>query len=144
MDPKKIEAIINWQEPENVKDVRAFVGFANFYRRFIDNFSALVLPLVALTWKDKAFIFNKECKKAFAYLKVIFTTVPVLQHFDPNWMSVVEADLFNYVTGGILSQYNKDRVLHPIVYFLKWLSPAKCNYKIYNKELLAIIKYFKQ
>ena len=78
MDPKKIEAIINWQEPKNVKDVRAFIGFANFYRRFIDNFSALVLPLVALTRKDKAFIFDKECKKAFAYLKVMFTTVPVL------------------------------------------------------------------
>ena len=78
MDPKKIEAIINWQEPENVKDVRAFVGFANFYQWFINNFSALVSPLVALTRKDKAFIFNKEYKKAFAYLKVIFTTAPVL------------------------------------------------------------------
>ena len=58
-------------------------------------------------------------------------------------MSVIEANLSNYITGGILSQYNKDRVLNPIVYFLKWLNPAKYNYKIYNKELLAIIKYFK-
>jgi hypothetical protein len=49
MDPKKVEVIVNWQEPENVKDVRAFIGFANFYRRFINNFSALVLLLVALT-----------------------------------------------------------------------------------------------
>ena len=78
MDPKKVKVIINWQEPENVKDVRAFIGFANFYRRFIDNFSALVSPLVTLTRKDKAFIFDKECKKAFAYLKVMFTTAPVL------------------------------------------------------------------
>ena len=59
-------------------------------------------------------------------------------------MSVIKADLSDYVTGGILSQYNKDGVLHPIVYFLKRLSPAKYNYKIYNKELLAIIRYFKQ
>ena len=59
-------------------------------------------------------------------------------------MSVVEADLSNYVTKGILSQYNKDGVLYPIVYFLKQLSPAEYNYEIYNKELLAIIKYFKQ
>ena len=59
-------------------------------------------------------------------------------------MSVVEADLSDYVTGGILSQYNEDGVLYPIVYFLKWLSPAKYNYKIYNKELLAIIRCFKQ
>ena len=59
-------------------------------------------------------------------------------------MSVVKANSSNYITRGILSQYNKDGVLHPITYFLKQLSPAKCNYKIYNKELLAIIKYFKQ
>jgi RNase H-like domain found in reverse transcriptase len=58
-------------------------------------------------------------------------------------MSVVEANLSNYITGGILSQYNKNGVLYPIVYFLKRLSPAKYNYKIYDKELLAIIKYFK-
>ena len=59
-------------------------------------------------------------------------------------MSVIKANLSNYITKGILSQYNKDRVLYPIVYFLKWLNPAKYNYKIYNKELLAIIRYFKQ
>ena len=78
MDPKKVEVIVNWQEPKNVKDVRVFIGFANFYQQFIDNFSALVLPLVALTWKDKTFTFDKECKKAFTYLKVIFTTAPIL------------------------------------------------------------------
>ena len=59
-------------------------------------------------------------------------------------MSIIEADLSNYVTGGILSQYNKDGVLYPIIYFLKWLSLAEYNYEIYNKELLAIIRYFKQ
>ena len=58
-------------------------------------------------------------------------------------MSIIKADLFDYVTGGILSQYNKDGVLYPIVYFLKRLNPAEYNYKIYNKELLAIIRYFK-
>ena len=58
-------------------------------------------------------------------------------------MSVMKANSFNYITGGILSQYNKDGVLYPIVYFLKWLNLAKYNYEIYNKELLAIIRYFK-
>ena len=59
-------------------------------------------------------------------------------------MSIIKIDLFNYITKGILSQYNKEGVLYPVVYFLKRLSPAKYNYKIYNKELLAIIKCFKQ
>ena len=58
-------------------------------------------------------------------------------------MSVIEANLFNYITRGILSQYNKNGVLYPIIYFLKRLNPAKYNYKIYNKELLAIIRCFK-
>ena len=58
-------------------------------------------------------------------------------------MSVIKANLSDYITGGILSQYNKDGVLHSVVYFLKRLNPAKCNYEIYNKELLAIIRYFK-
>jgi len=59
-------------------------------------------------------------------------------------MSVVEANSSDYITRGILSQYNKEGVLHPIAYYLKWLSLAKYNYKIYNKELLAIIRCFKQ
>ena len=58
-------------------------------------------------------------------------------------MSIIEANSSNYITGGILSQYNKNGVLHPIVYFLKRLNPAEYNYEIYNKELLAIIRYFK-
>ena len=58
-------------------------------------------------------------------------------------MSIIKANLANYITGGILYQYNKDRVLYPIIYFLKRLNPAKYNYEIYNKELLAIIRYFK-
>ena len=73
----------------------------------------------------------------------MFITIPIFQHFDLNWMSVIEADLSNYAIKGILSQYNKNRVLHPVIYFLKRLNPAKYNYEIYNKELLAIIRYFK-
>ena len=60
MDLKKIKAIVNWQELKNIKDMRAFIGFTNFYWQFINNFSALALPLVALTQKDKAFIFKKK------------------------------------------------------------------------------------
>src|SRR6266700_6534128 len=100
MDLKKIKVIINWQEPKNVKDIRAFIRFANFYQQFINNFFALVLPLIALTQKNKVFIFNKECKKAFAYLKVIFITTPIFQHFNLEQMSVVKANSSNYVIRG--------------------------------------------
>ena len=59
-------------------------------------------------------------------------------------MSIIKADLFNYIIWGVLSQYDEKRVLYPIIYFLKQLSPAKYNYKIYNKKLLAIIRCFEQ
>jgi len=68
----------------------------------------------------------------------------MLQHFNLDQISVIEADSSDYVTRGILSQYNKEGVLHPIAYFLKRLSLAKYNYEIYDKELLAIIRCFKQ
>ena len=104
----------------------------------------MVSPLIAFTHKNKAFVFDKECKKAFIYLKIIFITAFVLQHFNPNQINVVETNLSDYVTGNILSKYNEERVLHSMAYFLKQLSLAKFNYKIYNKELLAIIRCFKQ
>jgi len=99
---------------------------------------------MALTYKDNVFVFDKKCKKAFAYLKIMFTIIPILQHFDSDWIGVIKADLSDYITKGILSQYNEEGVLYFVAYFLKQLSPVKCNYKIYNKELLAIIKCFKQ
>jgi Reverse transcriptase (RNA-dependent DNA polymerase)/RNase H-like domain found in reverse transcriptase len=103
MDPKKIEAILAWQEPKNVKDVRAFIGFANFYRRFIDLFSTIVAPLISLTKKDVPFRFDSACRLAFEKLKKAFTSAPVLRHFDPDLPCVVEADSSDYATGGVLS-----------------------------------------
>jgi len=144
MDPKKVEAVLGWETPRNVKDVRAFIGFANFYRRFIHEFSALVSPLVALTRKDAKFFFSPACQEAFDVLKTRFTTAPVLRHFDPELPCVVEADSSDYVTGGILSQRDADNVLRPVAFFSKRLSPAECNYEIYDKELLAIIRCFEE
>ena len=143
MDPKKIEAIVNWESPVNVKDICAFLGFANFYRRFIANFSELALPLTRLTRKDVPFVFDKACKASFKTLKIAFTSAPILQHFDPDLQSVVEADSSDYASGGVLSQYGPDGILHPVAYFSRRLVPAECNYEIYDKELLAIIRCFK-
>jgi hypothetical protein len=144
MDPKKVEAVLGWETPRSVRDVRAFIGFANFYRRFIHGFSDLVSPLIALTRKDVKFSFSPACQEAFDMLKTRFTTAPVLRHFDPELPCVVEADSSDYVTGGILSQRDSENVLRPVAFFSKRLSPAECNYEIYDKELLAIIRCFEE
>jgi hypothetical protein len=69
MDPKKVEAITKWGTPENLHDFRAFLGFANFYRRFIKGYSNIVAPIVALTQMHHKFFWSNECKKAFQFVK---------------------------------------------------------------------------
>ena len=79
-----------------------------------------------------------------ATLKRAFTTAPVLAHFDPNKEILVETDASNYVSTEILSQRNKKGVLHPVAFFSKKHSPAECNYEIYDKELMAIVRCFEE
>jgi hypothetical protein len=75
----------------------------------------------------------------FDTLKTTFTSAPLLAHFDPDWDVIVETDASDYVSAGVLSQYNDDNVLHPMAYVSKKHSPAECNYEIYDKELMAIV-----
>ena len=142
MDPAKIHAITSWQPPSNVKDVQGFLGFANFYRRFIRGFSRLVRPLVALTQKGTIFKWSSACESAFQTLKVAFTSAPVLRHFDPSREVFVETDASDFVSSGILSQKDDAGVLHPVAFMSRKHTEAECNYEIYDKELLAIIRCF--
>jgi hypothetical protein len=144
MDPKKTTAIREWQSPKCVKDVQAFLGFANFYWRFIQGFSALAAPLSALTQKDTPFIWREETEAAFQALKKAFTTAPILHHFDPEKAKIVETDASDYVSAGILTQYDNEGRLHPVAFFSKKHTPAECNYEIYDKELQAIIRTFEE
>jgi len=144
MDPAKIQTIVEWEPPKTLKQVQAFLGFCNFYRRFIRNFSKIAKPLVRLTRKDVPFDFDEACKAAFALLKKTVTEGPVLAHFDRTKKSYLETDSSDYVNSGVLSQYGEDGLLHPVAFFSKNLNPAECNYEIYDKELLAIVKCFEQ
>ena len=142
MDPEKVKAIINWPIPRNLKQVQAFLGFCNFYRRFIRDFGKISRPLHQLSRKNKPFQWDEECQRAFERLKEKITTAPVLRHYDPSRTAYVEADSSDKVIGGLLSQKDDDGHLHPVAFFSKNLDPAQCNYDIYDKELLAIIKAF--
>ena len=144
MDPKKIRTIVDWERPECIKDVQAFIGFANFYRRFIKDFSKLVTPLIKTIRKDVAFSWSSDCQKAFDLLKNAFTSAPILAHFDYEKESIVETDASDNVSAGILSQYGDDGLLHPVAFFSKKHTAQEINYEIYDKELLAIIRAFEQ
>ena len=144
MDPKKVAAVTEWNIPEGIKDVQAFLGFANFYRRFIQGYSKIAAPLTRLTKKDVPFDFDAKCIDAFNSLKKSFTTAPILQHFNFEKECIVETDASDYVSAAILSQYNNLGVLHPVAFYSKKHSVAECNYEIYDKELLAIVRAFEE
>ena len=142
MDPDKVRTVTEWPIPRNVKDVQSFLGFANFYRRFVYNFSKIAAPLTRLTKKEVPWEWTASCQKAFDTLRAAFTTDVVLAHYDPERRIVVETDASDYVSAGILSQYDDEEVLRPIAYFSKKHTPAECNYEIYDKELMAIVRAF--
>jgi len=144
MDPAKVDTVVNWPTPKNVKDVQSYIGFANFYRRFIHGFSNILAPLTNLTKKDIKFQWTLRCQESFDNLKAAFTSAPILRSFDPNREVVVETDASDYVSAGVLSQCDDNNVLHPVAFYSKKHSETECNYEIYDKELMAIIRCFEE
>jgi hypothetical protein len=134
----------DWEPPSNLKDIRAFLGFANFYCYFVHNYSHIVQPLTFLTCKGVPFAWSTEQQMAFDTFKATFTSAPILACFNPDWDVIVEMDASDYISASMLSQYDNDNVLHPMAYFSKKHSPIECNYKIYDKELMAIVRAFEE
>ena len=144
MNSAKVSTIVKWLTLMNVKNVQSFLSFANFYRKFIYDYSKLAFSLTHLTKKDVPFEWITECQSAFDALKKAFISDVILRHYNLNLKIVVKTDASDYVSEGILSQYDKNDILHPIAYFSKKHNSAKCNYEIYNKELIVIIRTFKE
>ena len=140
----KVDAIKRWDTPTCVKEVQSFIGFCNFYCQFIKNFSNIAGPLNTLTKKDVKFSWAEECDVAFKKLKQRVCEAPILIYFNPSKECHVETDSSDYVSAGVLSQEDDNGILHPVVYFSKRMVPAECNFEIYNKELLAIIRCFEE
>ncbi|KAF8751562.1 hypothetical protein RHS01_08343 [Rhizoctonia solani] len=140
MDQKKIEAVTLWPQPRTVKQVQAFLGFVNYLRRFIPNFSSVARPLHNLTKKESQWSWDILEEQAFQELKALVTKAPVLIHSNPNLPYYLETDASGVAMGAILSQRGPDNRLHPVAYMSKSFSGAEANYDTHDKELLAIIK----
>ncbi|KAI2664140.1 Transposon Tf2-9 polyprotein [Labeo rohita] len=141
MDEGKVEAVVSWTKPNSIKELQRFLGFANFYRRFIKGYSQITNPLTnLLEGHPKTLNWTTEATTSFKkILKKAFTQAPLLTHPDPNLPFVVEVDASTTGVGAVHSQHhgNPPR-LHPCAYFSRKLSPAERNYDIGNRELLAI------
>jgi hypothetical protein len=144
MDPMKVTTIQEWPTLINVKDVQSCLGFANFYRHFIRGYSAIVVCLTHVTIRNTTFVWDTACTDSFATLKHAYTTTPILHHFDYDREAIIETDASDYVSASILSQYHNEGILHPVAFFSKKHSLAECNYEIYNKELMAIVRAFEE
>lgn len=140
MDPAKVKAIREWEAPKNVKGVQSFLGFANFYRQFIKDYSSIAQPISSLVRKDTKFDWTDGAETAFVRLKEAFVTAPLLVQFDSERETIVETDASTWCIGGTLMQYDEDGVLRPCAFYSKKNAPAECNYEIYDKEMLAIVR----
>jgi hypothetical protein len=78
VDPRKVEAVLKWERPTNVIEIRSFLGLAGYYRRFIEGFSTIASPLTKLTRKEVRFVWSEECELSFRELKERLTSAPVL------------------------------------------------------------------
>ncbi len=118
------------------------MGFCNFYRRFIKDFSKTVKLLVSFIRKEYLFPWLKASQEAFQLLKTMVTSASLIKHYDRTRSTVLETNLLDYVNGRVLSQAENNEVLHLIAFYSKNLLLAECNYEIYDKKQLDIVWCF--
>jgi len=140
MEKEKVDRVLSWPEPKNMKDIRKFLGLTNYYRKFIKDFARVARPINVLTRKDVKWQWGVEQQKAFDKLKRVFTTKPVLAAPDLDKKFRVEADASNYATGEVLSMKCSDEMWRPVAFISKSLSDTERNYKIHDKEILAVVR----
>src|SRR6266550_1569687 len=138
MDPIKLAGIRDWPTPTTVKQVRSFLGFRNYYRKFISGFAHLARPLHELTKKNKIWTWTVECQVAFDLLKERFTSAPVLRMPDVNLPFILQTDASDHAIGAVLMQADENGDLHPCGYLSHTLTPTETRWQIYDRELYAI------
>jgi len=143
MNPKKVQTIMEWPTLCRVRDIQAFLEFANFYRQFIEGYSELTLPLTSLTKKNEPWAWTNCCRVAFDSLKTAFSTASILIHWDPNLPVIVKTDVSDHTLAAIISTHTGQDI-HPIAFHSRAFSSTKLNFDIHDKELLAIFKAFKK
>ena len=146
VDPAKIEAVQKWPTPTNLKEIRAFLGFANYYRRFVRNYSKIAGPIQALTKTTSSSCgqWNDTAQKAFEELKQALTTAPtlVLPQIGSEEKFTLYTDASGFAIGAVLLQ-DQGNGLQPVSYHARRLHQREANYPIHEKELLAVVDAIK-
>ena len=156
MDKERVKAITDWPVPTSLRALQAYLGFANFYRRFIPNFSAVLLPLTNLTKgtsklpkknaaKPGTLPWGAEEQLAFDKIKEAFTKAPLLVHYDQDLQVFLETDASQFAIAAIISQIPRGappdkQHRHPIAFYSRKLTETEQNYATGELEMLAIIE----
>ena len=122
MQKEKIEKVLNWPVPRNIKEVQKFLGLANYYRRFIKDFARIAAPLHVLVRKEQKWKWEKKQEEVFKKLKMVFTTEPILAILDIDREIIVETDASDYATGGVLLTKCKDEKWRLVAFISKSLN----------------------
>ncbi|KAI8499504.1 hypothetical protein Bbelb_225550 [Branchiostoma belcheri] len=137
-DPANTEKVRHWPTPTSTAEVRAFLGLASYYRKFVRNFAHIADPLVALTRKHVRFAWDDACQKAFDSLRAALVTPPVLAYPDFTSPLTLYTDASNTAIGAVLT-HPDDLGEHVISYASKTLSKQERNWSTYDRELWAIV-----
>ncbi len=142
MEDKKIHNVVNWPQSTTLKELQRFLGFANFYWRFIRNFSTVAAPLTSMTKKgNQRLTWSPAAHQAFRTLKECFTTAPILHHPDPEQEFIVEVDASSTGIGAVLSQRQGDPPkLYPCAFFSHKLNSAEHNYDVTYACMTCLVK----
>lgn len=149
MDPRRVTTVAEWKEPTTYREVQVFLGFCNFYRRFIQGYSAIAAPLNALLkgskngTKSGEMDFGHKERQAFNQLKAAFKEAPLLRHYKPGLPVRIETDASNFAMAGIISQPDKEGRYHPVAFWSRKFTDAERNYGTPDQELFAIVESFK-
>ena len=141
-DPEKVRKVREWAPPQTVTEVRSFLGFCAYYRKFVRDFSCIGAPLFALTKKHQKFHWDEHCQRAFDKLKIALQQDVVLAYPDFSKEFILDTDASDISSGAVLSQIidEEERV---VAYFSATHSPAERKYSVTRKELLAVVKAVK-
>lgn len=139
IDMEKVKPILDYQTPKTVKDIRRLLGLANFYQKFINNYSDITAPISDLLKKDKKkFSWSAEAEKSLGKLKEALISPPILANPDFNKEFIIESDASDLAVGAVLTQiqHNGRRI---IAYFSKKLNSTRRKYAAVEKECLAVL-----
>ena len=137
--PEKIAAVENAPLPQNVQQLRSFLGLLNYYRKFLPNLATIVKPLNELLQKGKKWIWSSQCTQAVRTAKQLLTASNVLTHYDPNLPLKLAVDASQYGVGAVISHVLPGGDERPIAFASRSLSKSEQNYAQIDKEALALI-----